>query len=57
MLENYEKVILTKECVIDPSKVILVREEEKVLKKQRWENHFCFFLIYIDKLQYYVIIL
>lgn len=35
MLENYEKVVLTKECVIDPSKVILVREEVKVLKKQK----------------------
>ena len=35
LLENdYDEVILTKECVTDPSKIILVENKEKVLKKQ-----------------------
>lgn len=34
--KNYKEVILTKECIIDPKKVILVEnlDEEKTLKKQ-----------------------
>lgn len=32
--KDYDKVILNKECVIDPSKVMLIEKKDKVYKKQ-----------------------